>query len=101
VKLATIDEYLAGLSDDKRCARETPKDHPICRAKGRAWWKLFEDDVCMRDMEFCGQHHRLGAIIAAQPHRCTEQAEDLVLAALEVDRRCGAASLVRGGRTGG
>ena len=19
----------------------------------RAWWKLFEDDVCARDMEFC------------------------------------------------
>jgi len=61
VKLATIDEYLAGLSGEKRCARETPKDHPICRAKGRAWWKLFEDVGCMRDMEFCGQHHRLMA----------------------------------------
>ena len=23
----------------------------------RAWWKLFEDDVCMRDMEFCRRLH--------------------------------------------
>jgi hypothetical protein len=23
----------------------------------RAWWKLFEDDVCMRDMEFCRRIH--------------------------------------------
>jgi hypothetical protein len=23
----------------------------------RAWWKLFEDDLCTRDMEFCRQLH--------------------------------------------
>jgi hypothetical protein len=23
----------------------------------RAWWKLFENDVCMRDMEFCRRLH--------------------------------------------
>src|SRR5262245_66216869 len=23
----------------------------------RAWWKLFEDDVCTRDMEFCRRLH--------------------------------------------
>jgi hypothetical protein len=30
------------------------------------------------------KHHLLGAVIAAQLHRCTEQAKDLVLAAVEV-----------------
>jgi hypothetical protein len=52
--------YLQWLAAHPRKDAPVAVEHPNGMSFAdnfRAWWKLFEDDVCTRDMEFCRRLH--------------------------------------------